>query len=102
MRAIRTEQDGGPEVLRLEDIPVPVPGEGEVLVRIAHASIDVMDVGTRKGAFVNSDTTEPGGRTCGSVGRGTGGRSGVGDDNACWVATLMTWSDGGDVASEDG
>ncbi len=56
MRAIRIEQYGGPEVLRLQDIPVPVPGEGEVLVRLAHAGINVMDVGTRQGAFANSQT----------------------------------------------
>ena len=56
MRAIRIEQYGGPEVLRLQDIPVPVPGEGEVLVRMAHAGINVMDVGTREGAYANSGT----------------------------------------------
>ncbi len=56
MRAIRIEQYGGPEVLRLQDIPVPVPGEGEVLVPMAHAGINVMDVGTRKGGFANSQT----------------------------------------------
>ena len=56
MRAIRIEQYGGPEMLRLQDIPVPDPGAGEVLVRMAHAGINVMDVGTRKGAFANSQT----------------------------------------------
>ena len=43
MKAIRIEQYGGPEVLRLQDIPVPDPGAGEVLVRMAHAGINVMD-----------------------------------------------------------
>ena len=56
MRAIRIERYGGPEVLRLLDIPVPDPGAGEVLVRMAHAGINVMDLGTRKGAFANSKT----------------------------------------------
>ena len=56
MRAIRIEQYGGPEVLQLQDIPVPVPGEGEVLVRMAHAGINVMDVGTREGVYANSET----------------------------------------------
>ncbi len=56
MKAIRIEQYGGPEVLRLQDIPVPDPGAGEVLVRMAHAGINVMDVGTRKGAFAKSQT----------------------------------------------
>ncbi len=56
MKAIRIEQYGGPEVLQLQDIPVPEPGEGEVLVRMASAGVNVMDVGTRKGGFANSQT----------------------------------------------
>ncbi len=56
MKAIRIEQYGGPEVLQLQDIPVPEPGAGEVLVRMAHAGINLMDVRTRKGAFANSQT----------------------------------------------
>ncbi len=56
MKAIRIEQYGGPEVLRLQDIPTPNPGTGEVLVRMAHAGINVMDVGTRKGVFATSRT----------------------------------------------
>ena len=86
MKAIRIEQYGGPDVLRLEDIPVPDPGAGEVLVRVAHAGIDVMDVGTRKGVFANSKTYPvhlpttigmEGGGTVERVGAGvTGFRSG--------------------------
>ena len=56
MKAVRIEQYGGPEVLRLQDVPVPDPGAGEVLVRMAHAGVNVMDVGTRKGAFAKSQT----------------------------------------------
>lgn len=56
MKAVRIEQYGGPEVLMLQDVPVPVPGEGEVLIRLAHSGLNVMDVATRKGAFANSQT----------------------------------------------
>ena len=35
VKAIRIHEDGGPEVLRYEDVPDPAPGEGEVLVRLA-------------------------------------------------------------------
>jgi NADPH:quinone reductase-like Zn-dependent oxidoreductase len=31
-RAVRFHETGGPEVLRLEEIPAPVPGAGEVLI----------------------------------------------------------------------
>ena len=56
MKAVRIEQYGGAEVLQLQDIPVPEPGQGEVRVRIAHAGVNVMDVGTRKGLFAASQT----------------------------------------------
>ena len=49
MKAIRIHEDGGPEVLRYEDVPDPEPGEGEVLVRLAAASLNHLDVWVRKG-----------------------------------------------------
>jgi NADPH2:quinone reductase len=56
MRAIRIERYGGPEVLLHEDIPVPAPGPGEVLVRVAHAGINFMDIHTRQGKYATSRT----------------------------------------------
>ena len=49
MKAIVIHEDGGPEVLRYEDVPDPEPGEGEVLVRMRVASLNHLDVWTRKG-----------------------------------------------------
>ena len=40
MKAIVQDTYGGPEVLRLEDVPDPVPGEGRVLVRVHAAGVD--------------------------------------------------------------
>src|ERR671935_58891 len=37
MKAIRVHEFGGPEVLRLEDVPEPRPGAGQVLVRVRAA-----------------------------------------------------------------
>ena len=56
MRAIRIEQYGGPEVLQRVDIDIPSPGRGEVLVRLACAGINFMDVHTRQGKYRNSHT----------------------------------------------
>lgn len=56
MRAIRIEQYGGPEVLRRVDIDVPLPGPGEVLVRVACAGVNFMDIHTRQGKYQNSQT----------------------------------------------
>ena len=49
MRAILIHEDGGPDVLRYEDVPDPEPGPGEVLVRMRVASLNHLDVWTRKG-----------------------------------------------------
>jgi len=49
VKAIRIHEDGGPEVLRYEDVPDPEPGEGEVLIRLAAASLNHLDVWVRKG-----------------------------------------------------
>lgn len=56
MRAIRIEQYGGPEVLRRVDIDVPSPGPGEVLVRVACAGVNFMDIHTRQGKYQDSRT----------------------------------------------
>ncbi|HEY4346412.1 MAG TPA: zinc-binding dehydrogenase [Gaiellaceae bacterium] len=49
MKAIRIHEEGGPEVLRYEDVPDPVPAEGEVLVELRAASLNHLDVWLRKG-----------------------------------------------------
>ncbi|MBL1117385.1 NADP-dependent oxidoreductase [Streptomyces sp. 110] len=49
MRAIRLHDFGGPEVLRHEEAPVPVPGPGEVLVRVHAVGINPPDWYAREG-----------------------------------------------------
>ena len=47
MRAVTPAKAGGPEVLRVERLPVPKPGPGQVLIRVAWAGINPHDVGQR-------------------------------------------------------
>jgi NADPH:quinone reductase-like Zn-dependent oxidoreductase len=49
MKAIVVHQYGGPEELKYEDFPDPVAGEGEVLVRVAAASVNPIDWKRRAG-----------------------------------------------------
>ncbi len=50
MKAIVVHKYGGPEELKFEEYPDPVPGAGEVLVRIAATSINPFDIMRRSGA----------------------------------------------------
>ena len=49
MKAVVVHQYGGPEVLKFEQYPDPVPGPGEVLVRVAAASVNPIDYKRRAG-----------------------------------------------------
>ena len=49
MRAVRIHEDGGPEVLVLEEAPDPAAGPGEVLVRLRASALNHLDVWIRKG-----------------------------------------------------
>ena len=51
MRAIVITTPGGPEVLRLEDVPDPVPGPGEALVEVSAAGINRADAMQREGGY---------------------------------------------------
>lgn len=49
MKAVRIHKFGGPEVLKLDDVPLPVPGNNEVLVKISAASVNPVDYKIRQG-----------------------------------------------------
>jgi NADPH:quinone reductase-like Zn-dependent oxidoreductase len=49
MRAVVIHETGGPEVLRIEEITQPEPGEGEVLVRVEAAAVNRFDLNQRAG-----------------------------------------------------
>jgi len=51
MKAILVREFGGPEVLKLEDVPTPKPGPGQVLVRIHAAGVNPYDTYMRAGTY---------------------------------------------------
>jgi NADPH:quinone reductase len=51
MRAIVLQAQGGPENLTLEDVPVPVPGPGEVLIRTEAIGVSYTEAALRGGNF---------------------------------------------------
>jgi NADPH2:quinone reductase len=67
MRAIRVEAVGGPEALRLHELPAPEPVEGEARVRIAATGVNFIDVYTRTGAYKVPTPFTPGMEAAGTV-----------------------------------
>ncbi len=73
MKAIRVAKTGGPEALELQDVGTPDPQAGEVLVRIAAAGVNFIDIYQRSGAYKVPLPFTPGQEGAGvveSVGRG--------------------------------
>jgi NADPH:quinone reductase len=55
MHAIRIHTYGGPEVMQWEELATPVPGPGQVLVRVEAASVNFLDIQQRRGELVGQD-----------------------------------------------
>ncbi|HEX2072121.1 MAG TPA: zinc-binding dehydrogenase [Thermoleophilaceae bacterium] len=52
MRAVQLTEFGGPEVLRVADLPVPEPGPGELLIRVARAGLNFGDTHQRRNQYI--------------------------------------------------
>ncbi|MFF8411444.1 alcohol dehydrogenase catalytic domain-containing protein [Streptomyces omiyaensis] len=63
MRALVLDSFGGPEVLRIADVPVPAAGPGQVRVRVEAATVHPVDLATRAGALAGAGLMSGGGRT---------------------------------------
>lgn len=75
MRAIQMTEFGGPEVLKLTELPIPEPGPEEVLIEVARAGINFADTHTRTNSYVRRATLPlvPGGEVAGTVARSPAG-----------------------------
>jgi len=59
MRAVEITSPGGPEVLRLCQRPVPVPGHGEIVIRLAYAGVNRPDCLQRAGSYAPPPGASP-------------------------------------------
>jgi NADPH2:quinone reductase len=75
MRAIQMSEFGGPEVLQPAELPIPTPGEDEVLVRVARAGVNFADTHTRTNSYVRKATLPlvPGGEVAGTIAQAPAG-----------------------------
>jgi len=51
MKAVRIYSFGGPEVMKLDDLPIPAPGPDDVLIRVEAAGVNPVDYKIRAGKF---------------------------------------------------
>src|SRR5436853_4379746 len=68
MRAIQMSEFGGPEVLRVVELPDPRPAPEEVLIRVTRAGVNFADTHTRTNSYVQKATLPliPGGEVAGT------------------------------------
>jgi zinc-binding alcohol dehydrogenase/oxidoreductase len=94
MKAVRLHQIGGPQHLRLDEVAVPQPGEGEVLVRIRAAALNHRDVFIAQGLYPNITLPvtlgSDGAGEVAALGTGVGGLS-AGDPVA--IDPMLDWGE---------
>jgi NADPH:quinone reductase len=67
MRAIQMTEFGGPEVLKLAELPIPEPGPEQTLIKVTRAGLNFADTHTRTNSYVQKATLPlvPGGEVAG-------------------------------------
>jgi NADPH2:quinone reductase len=95
VKAIRVHEPGGPEALRLDDVPRPEPGAGQVLMAVEAAGVNYIDVYQRAGLYKTTLPFVPGQEAAGTVaalGAGVNGLR-IGDRVACYHAGLGAYAE---------
>lgn len=67
MRAVNVTENGGPEVLKVAEVPVPTPEPGQLVVEVAASGVNFIDVYIRKGVYERPLPYIPGGEAAGRV-----------------------------------
>ncbi len=67
MKAVQIQETGGPEVLRLVDLPIPQPGPGQVLLRVEATGVNFVEIYFRKGVYKAALPFTPGTEAAGTV-----------------------------------
>jgi NADPH2:quinone reductase len=67
MKAIQIHETGGPEVLRLAELPIPQPGPGQVLIRVEAVGVNFIEIYFRKGTYKAALPFTPGTEAAGTV-----------------------------------
>ena len=94
MGAIQITEYGGPDVLRLRELPDPEPGDGELLVQTVACGINYIDTYHRSGVYPTELPFTPGMEGAGVVRAVGGGVEGVGvGDRVAWAFTTGSYAE---------
>ena len=94
MKAIQIRATGGPEVLELVELPIPVPGPGQVLLRIEAIGVNFIEIYFRKGTYKAALPLTPGSEAAGTVEElGTGVTGFKPGDAVASVAVLGSYAE---------
>lgn len=94
VKAIRIHKTGGPEVLQVEDITLPEPGQGELLVRNRAIGLNFIDTYFRTGLYPTQLPFVPGNEGAGEVvSVGPGVTEFKPGDRVAYVATLGSYAE---------
>jgi NADPH2:quinone reductase len=93
MKAIRIDGFGGPEVLRLAEVPDPTPGPGQIVVRVEAAGLNFIDVYQRTGLYPSPLPLVPGQEGAGVVAQvGPGVATWREGDRVAWTGVLGSYA----------
>lgn len=94
MKAVRIAKQGGPEVLKLKDVPDPEPAAGQALVKVQAAGVNFIDVYQRNGLYQVPVPFTPGQEGAGVVVRAGAGVTAVKEgDRVAWAGPLGSYAE---------
>jgi NADPH2:quinone reductase len=101
MKAIRIHENGGPDVLRYEDVELPPPARGEVRVRHTAVGVNFIDTYHRSGLYKLPLPTGIGGEAAGTVeATGDGVTALKAGDRVAYAGTIGAYADANNVPSD--
>jgi NADPH:quinone reductase len=101
MHAIQITETGGPDVLRLAELPDPEPGPGQLLVEVAAAGVNYLDTYHRSGAYPMPLPFIPGREGAGTVTAVGPDASGfTAGDRVAWATSLGSYAEQAVVPAE--
>ena len=96
MRAVRLHETGGPQCLRVDDVPVPQPKPGEIRIKVSHAALNHRDVYITQGKYPGIELPKTlGSDCCGIVDALGAGAAGPQAGTRVVVNPMLHW--GGDA-----